>query len=120
MSTPAIRRLVREWAALLAVLVLALGPLAAAVERSRGASAKIAVAAGLAPPALCLPADMGGADDGPMPDCDRCTLSKACAPGWMGGVAAPLRTAASDVIPGRPLHTGGFPRAPPARGPPTA
>jgi hypothetical protein len=113
-------RLLREWAALIAVLALVLGPLALSVNRGLGASDSIAVASGTKPFTLCLP---GGADpDQPAGgfDCDHCTAAHAflaCAPAATAGLRLKVAhwTGAETQLALRP-----FPRAPPARGPPTA
>jgi hypothetical protein len=113
-------RLLREWAALIAVLALVLGPLALSVNRGLGASDKVALASGAKPFALCLP---GGADpEKPAGgvDCDHCTAAHgfmACAPGATAGLR--LQTALS-AGPETGLALRPLPRAPPARGPPAA
>jgi hypothetical protein len=121
MSGVALKRLLREWAALIAVLAMVLGPLAMIVVRSHGASGKVAIAAGLKPLALCLPGGMAGGTGGePMADCDHCMPAQIIA------LAQPF-TASSAPLPARTtlarpqdIRIAAFPRAPPARGPPAA
>jgi hypothetical protein len=119
MSGSALKRLLREWAALLAVLALALGPLALATSRSLGAAEKIATASGMKPLALCLPGGLSG-EQAHDADCGHCTPAQAfclAGPAVVQGVA--LSASSASVAPSQVLISG-FPRAPPARGPPSA
>jgi hypothetical protein len=80
-----VKRLCREWIALLAILAMALGPLALATSRGLSARERVNVAAGLATLPLCQPGDgldsMAGKLGAP---CDHC-LATLCA----GASAAP-------------------------------
>jgi hypothetical protein len=111
-------KLLREWAALLAVLAVALGPLALGVTRSLAASEKAAIAAGLKPLALCIPGMPDGGGTGP--DCDHCAgaQSLALAEGAVAGVTAPSATRPGSIR--SAPFAAAFPRGPPARGPPSA
>ncbi len=119
MQRPVLFRLLREWAALLAVLAMALGPLALATSRSIGAAEKVmTAAAGLKPAALCLP---GGDAGGPMgPECDHCTPPQPLAPASPATSATPAAYAADAADPPASGQLAAFPRAPPARGPPAS
>ncbi|MGL4243609.1 MAG: hypothetical protein ACRCTI_21050 [Beijerinckiaceae bacterium] len=122
MSRMVIRRLLREWVALLAILAVVLGPLALATSRSLGAAEKIAIASGASPPALCLPGgpmhDAGGGTGAS--DCDHCTPVQPCVPASGGAAASFAIGAASGPKPAGAVCGSAFPRAPPARGPPSA
>ncbi len=73
MSGRILRQFLREWAALLAVFAMVLAPLGTAVARGLTASDHVAVAAGLSPPPLCLPAEKAGArTEIPAHGCDHC------------------------------------------------
>jgi hypothetical protein len=121
MSPPALKRLLREWAALIAVLAFVLGPLALGVQRSLGALDNVAMASGAKPLALCLPV-MPDADpsSGGGPDCDHCT------PAQTFGLATPIDGVGTRRLPtdapwaAKSIRVASFARAPPARGPPTA
>jgi hypothetical protein len=121
MSDKTLQRLLREWAALVAILAMALGPLALAVSRSHGASDRIAIAAGLKPIALCLPGGLAGGDSGePIADCGHCTPPQGfmlALPERALSPPPPIRMAFAQPPASR---TAAFPRAPPARGPPAA
>lgn len=121
MSTPVLKRLLREWAALVAVLALVLGPLALGVQRSLGTSDRIVLASGAKPLALCLPS-MPNADpsSGGGQSCDHCTAAQPCViPALANGVAT--QSAQSNYIaPVSGVHVAPPARAPPARGPPAA
>jgi hypothetical protein len=75
-------KLFREWMALLAILAMALGPLALLTSRSLAAQERVNVAAGLASLPVCAPGDSidglaaktgGGA-------CDHCMPAHGAAP----------------------------------------
>ncbi len=120
MHSGAFRKLLREWAALVAALALVLGPLALGVSRSLGAAEKVAVAAGVKPPALCLPGGSDGGPGGGGPDCDHCTTLQPFALAAPGGDGVSARITTASVPPPGAGHVVAFPRAPPARGPPLA
>jgi hypothetical protein len=119
MTRADLRRLTREWAALIAALVFVLAPLALGVTRSLGVSDKIAIAAGLAPPALCGPAAPDGGSGSP-PDCDHCVGPQSFALAVPSAATGPaLRSIAAAPVP-VVRRAATFARAPPARGPPAA
>jgi hypothetical protein len=120
MHSGAFRKLLREWAALVAVLALVLGPLALGVGRSLGAAEKVAIAAGMKPPALCLPGGGDGGSGAGGPDCDHCTTLQPCAPPLPGDASVKIRMAEGALFPTTVGTLSAFPRAPPARGPPLA
>jgi hypothetical protein len=119
MSNRDLHRLVRDWAALLAVLAFVLGPLALGVSRSLGAGEKVAIAAGFKPPSLCLPVGPDG-NGGGGPDCDHCTALQSFVLIAEGAGPAVLFEGTQAGSEQPPLHAVAFPRAPPARGPPVA
>jgi hypothetical protein len=122
-----LQRLLRECATLVALLAMVLGPLALAASRGHGAAEMVAAASGTKPLALCLPgspdtgpADSAPADTGSGDQCDHCIAGQAFVPPMAGGVARPFRSAAAAVSVASTSLLAAFPRAPPARGPPTA
>ena len=118
MSSQALARLFREWAALLAVLAMALGPLGSAVGRSLAAQDHVAVAAGLVAPLLCEP---GGLPAKPPSPCDHCTLGVGFTPPCPTAAAAPLVFAERlDPADTGPSALPARLRLPPATGPPAA
>jgi hypothetical protein len=121
MFKPALKHLLREWAALIAVLALVLGPLALGVQRSLGTTDKIAIASGVKPLALCLP---GMPDSDPSsgggPDCDHCTSAQTFALAMLVDGTGTRGTRSNEVVPVTSTHIARSARAPPARGPPTA
>jgi hypothetical protein len=127
MSGIALRKLLREWAAMIAVLAMALGPLALAASRSLGAADRIAAASGVQPLALCLPgaADAGAAEADPAgaphgQDCDHCTPAQHAVQDSPEPQGLPARAATAAGPSSSPIRMAAFPRAPPARGPPAA
>jgi hypothetical protein len=117
-----LQRLLRECATLVAVLAMVLGPLALAASRGHGAAEMVAAASGTKPLALCLPGspDTAPADTGSGDQCDHCIAGQAFVPPMAGGVARPFRSAAAAISVASTSLLAAFPRAPPARGPPTA
>jgi hypothetical protein len=119
MSNPALTRLLREWAALVAVLALVLGPLASGISRSLGTTDQIAIASGAKPFALCMPGGEG-ADPAGGPDCNHCTAAM----GFF--LTGPVLAKSESLDVGLAMATDDssklrpFPRAPPARGTPAA
>jgi hypothetical protein len=115
-------RLIREWVALLAILAMALGPLALATSRGLSASERVAVAAGLASLPLCAPGDamdaMAGKGAGP---CDHCLPALEGAKPATSSALTDIRFASAllpaDTAPSALLTQL---RLPPATGPPVA
>jgi hypothetical protein len=123
MHARALSRLLREWVALVAILAMALGPLALLTSRSLAAQERVNVAAGLAKLPLCMPGDGidhlsaktgGGA-------CDHCipalgaappSLSVEGAPACFSQVLQPANTTPSALLAQL--------RLPPATGPPVS
>jgi hypothetical protein len=115
-------RLLREWAALIAVLAMALGPLALAASRSLGAAERIAVSSGAPPLTLCFPGGTGEEGDrhSGAADCDHCAPVQPFALSAAESDIFPSPAAATAGATGTTLQVAAFPRAPPARGPPAA
>lgn len=116
-------RLFREWAALLAVLAMALGPLASGVGRSLAAQERVDVAVGLVAPPLCLPGDaigdLGAKAGGLL--CDHCLPGGAAAPPSLAATAAePVASCRIDHADTAPSALLAQLRLPPATGPPAA
>ena len=117
-----VRSLVREWAALLAIFAMALGPLALSVSRSLAAQERVAVAAGLASLPMCQPGEtMDGMAGKTAHACDHCLPAHPAAPACPSVAVAPLsfveRLQPADTGPSSLLEQL---RLPPATGPPTA
>jgi len=122
MSRGALIRLFREWAALLAVLAMSLGPLGLSVGRGLAAQEKIAIAAGLVAPAICQTSDeLGGGTRHPLTACDHCLPALGAAPPCPAPITLHLlfaaRTNPADTAPSALLAQL---RLPPATGPPQA
>ncbi len=115
--------MLREWVALVAILAMALGPLALVTSRSLAAQERINVAAGIAKLPLCMPGDGidhlsaktgGGACDHCMPALGAAppSLSVAGAPACFSEVLQPASTTPSALLAQL--------RLPPATGPPVS
>lgn len=122
MSRPVLTKLLREWAALLAVFALVLGPLALTVSRSLGTAEKVAIASGAKPFALCMP---GGGSTDPTkplakPACDHCTAACSSLLPPIPPTTALRLAEVVTFVPEAHRDLRAFPRAPPARGPPAA
>lgn len=104
-----LKRLCREWIALLAILAMALGPLALATSRGLSARERVNVAAGLQALPLCHPGDaIDGLSGKPGGACEHCLPVVGSAP------AGPLPVAALFVLSSRIGPAPGHPSAPPA------
>ncbi len=116
------RQFFREWAVLLAVFAMVLAPLGSAVARGLAASERVALAAGLIPPPMCLPDMASGLPAaGQIHACDHCLPALASAPPCPSTVAMPVgfseRLQPADTGPSALLAQL---RLPPATGPPLA
>jgi hypothetical protein len=122
MSRKDLSRLLREWVALFAILAMALGPLALATSRSLGAVERIAVASGAKPLLLCLPggSTSGGESQAGGADCDHCLPVQPFAPPIMLAAGFAADRAPAPITVDKSIRLPAQPRAPPARGPPTA
>ncbi len=121
MQIQGFQKLCREWIALVAILAMALGPLALLTSRSLAAQERVNVAAGLASLPVCAPGDSidglaaktgGGA-------CDHCMPALGAAPANVSVQSSSLVFAATLF----PTDTGPSAllsqlRLPPATGPP--
>ena len=116
------RQFFREWAEILAVFAMVLAPLGSAVARSLATSERVALAAGLVPPPMCLPDMASGLPAaGQVHACDHCLPALSTAPPCPSAVAMPM--AFSERL--QPADTGPSAllaqlRLPPATGPPSA
>ena len=122
MSGRILRQFFREWAVVLAVFAMVLAPLGSAVARGLTASEKVAVAAGLTPPPLCLPDDSSeGLTQSALHACDHCLPVHAAASPSPSTPAVPYafisRLQPADTGPSALLDQL---RLPPATGPPAA
>jgi hypothetical protein len=123
MNARALHRLLREWVALVAILVMVLGPLALLTSRSLAAQERVNVAAGLSKLPLCAPGDSihdlsaktgGGA-------CDHCMPAIGAAPPSL--LVGPVPVCFAQVL--EPANTAPSAllaqlRLPPATGPPVS
>jgi hypothetical protein len=115
------KTLAREWLALVAILIMLLGPLALGVSRGLGTQQRVAVAAGLSVLPVCAPGDaLDGTKGTPsLAGCDHCL---PCAGGPLPVLATLgllLQSASVTTVQRRthnadPAATG----LPPATGPP--
>ncbi len=81
MAGRVLRQFFREWAAILAVFAMVLAPLGNAVARGLSTSERVALAAGLLPPPMCLPDPASGVPTaGQVHTCDHCLPSLSTAP----------------------------------------
>jgi hypothetical protein len=82
MHPKAFHKLLREWLALIAILAMALGPMALVTSRSLAAQERVNVAAGLAPLPICAPGDSidGLSSKTGGSACDHCLPAVGAAP----------------------------------------
>jgi hypothetical protein len=123
MTARSFDRLLREWVALLAILAMALGPLALATSRSLAAQERVQVAAGLAPLPVCAPGDsmdgLAGKTGGNA--CDHCLPALESPQKAIDGPAsAAIFTGLMQPADAGPSALLSRLRLPPATGPPAA
>jgi hypothetical protein len=121
MQPQAFRKLFREWMALLAILAMALGPLALLTSRSLAAQDRVNVAAGLTSLPICAPGDsvdgLAAKTGGGV--CDHCMPALGAAPA-LARITPSACPFAATIF---PADTGPSAllsqiRLPPATGPP--